>query len=293
MGFKDFAAGIGSVAGSALGGPLGGAVGAGIGQGIQDEEARKRLAADWQKNADLQKEFAQHGIRWKVEDAERAGIHPLVGLGAQTHSASPMSAGGDIGGSAMAEMGQNVSRAINSTRTAEERQLAQLQLANARADLDGKTIDNQIRASQLQKMNQVGPPLPSPMDSNMIEGQGDSRRGVKLVPSQVTASLPGVPGVQAGAINSLQYVRTSDGNYTIAPSEQSKERTEDDFIGETLWHIKNRINPPPPDPKMFPLPKGYDRWEWNNFKQEFIPVSDRGSSYERRLFKYRMKKGGR
>ena len=35
-----------------------------------------------------QKEFAQHGLRWKVEDAKQAGINPLVALGASTHSPS-------------------------------------------------------------------------------------------------------------------------------------------------------------------------------------------------------------
>ena len=42
-------------------------------------------------NAALQREFAQNGIRWKVADAEAAGIHPLYALGAQTSPASPLS----------------------------------------------------------------------------------------------------------------------------------------------------------------------------------------------------------
>lgn len=33
--------------------------------------------------ADLQREFAQHGIRWRVEDARAAGLHPLAALGMQ------------------------------------------------------------------------------------------------------------------------------------------------------------------------------------------------------------------
>lgn len=41
-----------------------------------------------------QKEFATHGIRWKVADAKAAGIHPLAAMGANTHSPSPIHIGG-------------------------------------------------------------------------------------------------------------------------------------------------------------------------------------------------------
>jgi hypothetical protein len=37
------------------------------------------------QNIKMQREFAQKGIRWKVSDAKKAGIHPLYALGASTH----------------------------------------------------------------------------------------------------------------------------------------------------------------------------------------------------------------
>lgn len=40
-------------------------------------------------NLAAQKEFAQHGIRWKVEDAKAAGLHPLFGAGLTGASFSP------------------------------------------------------------------------------------------------------------------------------------------------------------------------------------------------------------
>lgn len=40
-------------------------------------------------NLAAQKEFAQHGIRWKVEDAKQAGLHPLFGAGLTGASFSP------------------------------------------------------------------------------------------------------------------------------------------------------------------------------------------------------------
>lgn len=40
-------------------------------------------------NLNAQREFAQHGIRWKVEDAKAAGLHPLFGAGLTGASFSP------------------------------------------------------------------------------------------------------------------------------------------------------------------------------------------------------------
>lgn len=62
------------------------------------------------ENARLQREFAQNSIRWKVNDAKMAGIHPTYALGAQGTSFSPMySAGstdmGDDTGRLLAEVG--------------------------------------------------------------------------------------------------------------------------------------------------------------------------------------------
>lgn len=239
------------------------------------DEANKINREQDQQNIAMQKEFAQHGVRWKVEDAKRAGINPLVALGGSTHSFSPVSVGAESSrpGDMAVNMGQDISRAIQATRTQNERQLVNLQLANAQADLDGKVIDNQIRASQLQKMNQTGPPMPSAMDTGYISGQGNS---VKVKPSEVYASESSRPGIQSGMINTLQYTREANGNISIAPSTDMKERMEDDFIAEGMWHMKNRMLPPSPSTKDYPIPaqlrsKGYKYWFWHPLKQEFVP----------------------
>lgn len=243
-----------------------------------DRKANEEAA---RKNYEQQKEFAKSGIQWKVEDAKAAGIHPLAALGASTASTGGTNVvgGGSESGDALrtlGTMGQNVSRAVAASQTADQREMTKLQLANAKAELDGKVITNQIRASQLQKLNSTGPAFPSANDTPLISGQGNSMPGVSIQPSKSTASEPGRPGIQAGLINSLQYVREANGNIGIVPSEQSKERNEDDFIGETLWHLKNRLLPPAPRTKDYPMPphlarKGYKYWFWNPFKQEFVP----------------------
>lgn len=159
-------------------------------QGAQDAAAAQERMA--QQNIELQKQFAQEGIRWKVADAQAAGVHPLYALGAPTHSFSPVSIGGSNTlapmSSAMASMGQDLSRAINATRTQPERDQAFLQTAGL-MELESKKLDNEIKkvdlASAVQRLRaSPNPPLPAaeqtvfPMDKpaelpRLSLGRGD------------------------------------------------------------------------------------------------------------------------
>lgn len=56
----------------------------------------------WKKNANLQRQFAKMGIRWRVADAKAAGLHPLAALGSSGASGSPITVG-------MPDSGQGVS----------------------------------------------------------------------------------------------------------------------------------------------------------------------------------------
>jgi len=262
--------------GEALPGVIGGWLG-------MDKSARDAEAAG-DKNAEIQRQFAQHGIRWRVEDAKQAGIHPLAALGASTQSFSPSYVGGD-GGNIMAQMGQDVSRAIHATRSSDERTISKLQIAGMEADLRGKELDNQLRASQLQKIGgaSVGPGMPTPMDTpTSIPGQSGS--GVVIKPAQVTASRAGVPAQQAGGINDYGFTRTNTG-LSIVPSSDVKERIEDQMIPELMWAFRNQLLPnfgthPAPDPREFKLPAGYDQWKWNHMAQEFQPYNSKRNYFK-------------
>lgn len=116
------------------------------------------------QNMDMQERFAKQGIRWRVNDAEKAGIHPLYALGAQTTSFSPVSAGSVADtslGSAVASAGQDISRAMNATRTQSERDNA---FAKTVQDLQLQKfgLENELLASQIQKLkSSMNPPFPN------------------------------------------------------------------------------------------------------------------------------------
>lgn len=86
-----------------------------------------------------QKEFAQHGVRWRVKDAVAAGLHPLFAFGGNLAGYSPSaSVGGSGGGSyaesdgmgdAIARAGQDVGRAVAAQETVDQRNERQARLA--------------------------------------------------------------------------------------------------------------------------------------------------------------------
>lgn len=246
------------------------------------DQARTAASEASQKNYDMQKEFAQHGLRWRMEDAARAGIHPVYAAGGgPSAQASPSHVAGldQSSGSHLANMGQDISRAIHATRTVEERQMAQLQLQ--RAALENKLLDTQIYNLQ---QDQTGPPLPS---ATAQPGFGAYRSGDAVVvqPQRPSASSPSNPGQDAGAIADYGLVRTATG-YAVVPSKDAKERIEDQAVPEAMWAWRNLIRPAISghkalSPKEYPLPKGFDHWKWNPVAQEFQPAKRKSSPYDK------------
>ena len=228
-----------------------------------------RMAAS--KNADLQKEFAQQGLKWRVEDARRAGVSATAALGFSGASASPVYVGDVDRGPTFGEEGQNLMRAISATSTSSEKTAEALRLRAMKLDVEGKEIDNAIRVQQLNQVGASSPPFPG--NNYLVPGQTQSG-AVQVKPSQPTASE--APGVQAGVINDLQYVQHADGSLGITPSTDAKERNEDDFIAEVMWHVRNRLAPPAPTVYRYPMPEhlrrqGYKHWLWHPWFQKFVP----------------------
>lgn len=149
---------------------IGSAISAGanlIGGLIGSSNTAKANAAAAQQaalNRQMQEDFAQRGIRWKVQDAKAAGIHPLYALGANTATYSPVSLGVTADTSlpnAIANMGQDMSRAVNATRTAPERQDAFTQTVQA-LTVQKMGLENEVLASQIAKLRaSANPPMPT------------------------------------------------------------------------------------------------------------------------------------
>lgn len=236
------------------------------------------------KNAEMQKTFAQKGIRWKVADAQAAGIHPLYALGAPTMSFNPVSTGDVAGG--LAQAGQDVGRAIQATRTEPERIDAYTTSLRA-LQLQRGELENQLLQSQIAKLNaSQSPALPTAGDPFLLSGQANSGL-VETVPMKRQSVSPGLPHNEAGVIADQGFTRTPTG-WAPLRSKDAMDRMDDDWAAGLGWNIRNRLLPmmgasmKPP----FAAPSSHE-WRFNGLLQEYQLVRksvDRSRRHTREHF---------
>lgn len=124
--------------------------------------ANSQREAGQKREIELQKEFAQNGLRWKIEDAERAGVHPLAALGATGASYSPVGLGQNDTAAGFSAAGDNFARAIDATRTQGERASAYEKTVQG-LTLTRMGLENELLASQIATVRGAGrsPPFPT------------------------------------------------------------------------------------------------------------------------------------
>lgn len=122
----------------------------------------------------LQREFAQNGLRWKVEDAKRAGIHPLAALGATGASYSPVGLGDNDLAAVGSAVGQDFGKAIDATRTAPERMGAVGAKLEA-LSLERASLENDLLRAQIMDITRPRtPPFPMASGGYAMPGQPGS-----------------------------------------------------------------------------------------------------------------------
>lgn len=225
--------------------------------GRDDAKTARQLALNSEaENRAMQYDFAKNGIRWRVADAKEAGVHPIYALGASTPSFSPVSTNFAADTSlpnAMAAAGQDIGRAINSTRSQDERIVAFTKAARA-LQLENMSLQNENLRTEIASKtarlgaNQSGPPMPAPGDAWLIPGQPPSGPSGSRGPLFVDTPLKRAPGdpwklsQEGGAITDTGHARTSGGLFPV-PSDDVKQRIEDNFYQETMHFIRNNLLP--------------------------------------------------
>lgn len=177
-------------------------------------------------NIALQKEFAKNGIQWKVQDAIKAGIHPLAALGANTTSFSPISVGarGPNASEGFNIAGQNISRAILASATEEAKELREIQLATAREGLKKMQLENVGLLNEIEKSKSPSMPITS---QGIIVGQGDSTEpGVIRKPVELPAGQS--PGYIVGTGDLYQHVRLPGDKIMAVPHQDYSDSMESD-----------------------------------------------------------------
>lgn len=223
-----------------------------------DNSSNKSAA---RREYDKQKEFAQHGVRWKVEDARAAGIDPLVAMGAQTTSYSPQHVGGSDWSSALGQLGesgQNIYRAEQAKHTPEEKHGRKMQaLAEERGELENAKL-----RSELALARQAGNPPAFPSGQKITADVVDN-------PLERIKSPAGQPHREVGHIPEVGFTKTKTG-FSPVQSQDAKERLEEDLIGNLWWSGRNRLLPSFNINKTvpYPAPKG-QFWWYSPLYQEY------------------------
>jgi len=240
-------------------------VGSGIAGGIIGGKSAERAA---EKNAAAQERYAKEGIRWKVADAKAAGISPEYALGASTHGFQPTYTGGNKG-DMIADAGQNIARSVLASGTQADRELDQ---SLKRETLRGMTIENDLKVHGSGVNRPGNPPFPHP-NGNVMEGQGNSP--VKDVPLERTGQSSTARHSEGASIPSVGWAETEDGGLRPVPSQDIKNRIEDQVVPETAWAVQHLAAPnfgkgatPPKS-----LLKPGERWHFSISRQAFYKTT--------------------
>lgn len=293
---------VANIAGSLIG------AGSSLAGGMINATTSKTIAREQMR---LQKEFAQNGIQWRVEDAKKAGLHPLYAIGASGASYTPVSQDSSAMGNAVADAGAYLGKAVDQAISkADQKALQQENLEYARLmregnlelmrqNIRGKKLDNDFNEQQmvnsLRAQGSANPVRPLVVSTPMGEfnvNNPDKKRytakvagngaaalvGVDLQPAKVVMSSPGNPAQTAGANSDYSLIRTANG-YAIIPSEQFANSTDDDLVSKVAWHLRNtignRFSPPPDlDSRSYPLPRGVPKgsvWKYDRISGEYRP----------------------
>lgn len=208
---------------------LGGILGTGLSYygGRVSDENNLQIARE---NMALQKEFAQMGIRWKVQDAKAAGLHPLAALGANTLSYSPVQVGSDLD-YGMKGLGQDISRAVASKMTNLERAMLEQDLLIKQKTSEGLEIENQTNFEQLQQLRRRGQiPPPMPDGTSNIYGLDGQNNNIQMVAPEVTFSDQ--LGIEAGAAPMERKYLDKSGALWLLPTQDASEPMESSMPSE-------------------------------------------------------------
>lgn len=108
---------------------------------------------------DRQKKMLTNQVQWRVQDAIKAGIHPLAALGVNPASGPPMAniAGGDFS-APLSQMGQDIGRAAEAYAAPEDKAAARMtQLSLERGQLENDLLRTQIASQRVRLVQQSTP----------------------------------------------------------------------------------------------------------------------------------------
>lgn len=215
-----------------LGGLIGG-FGSLLGSGI---EAWSNQKAN-EDNIAMQKEFAQNGIQWKVQDAQKAGIHPAVALGAQTYQATPSSVGVSSGkgvSDAFKHFGSAIDSFIDDKEEERNLQLEALKLANEKDKLE---IAKMKKGSN-DDLGSLNPNSFIPSLSNLSASNDvKDNKG-----SPAVSGNSSIYGSDDKTLNDVTIDKNMDGSFSLNYSKERQDLYSEGITESLGWFMRNTFS---------------------------------------------------
>lgn len=186
---------------------------------------------DSRRQEDLQREFAQHGIRWRVEDAKAAGVHPLYALGAQATPYTPIAS--SPMGDALSAAGQNIGSAVAAQKTAQERAHDALGLALLQSQIEESDARKLLYLSEAARNSQAASSsatFPLQEGGPVVVGELDAPDVMRGMTEVVTTQMPtrsaSASYLQAGTPPGLREYEMPGGLRVLLPATSSGDSSE-------------------------------------------------------------------
>lgn len=213
-------------------------------EGQARDEARTIRAED---RADAEKD---RSLQWDISQQNLRKGHP--------GSYNPIGAIGQDSSYVGSSMGQN-------TGSNSDRKMAELNAETIRLQNQGLRLDNLEKSQNLNPTMLQKPGRPS-SGTGFLPGSSQGTL-IKEVPQERTTSATGFS--EPGAVVSIGHSNFPDNSVMVSPSNDLKQKIEDDPLGELAFHINART--PLSSPPLSALPKGFDMWSWNPVTNVFTP----------------------
>lgn len=223
-------------------GAVGGIASSLFGSSSQEKANKQNLQLAREQLA-YQKELAHNQVQWRVEDAKKAGLHPLAALGVSPMSYSPVS-GSAVGadysgvGQSLQQMGQDIDRARMAGLDREQRKKAlalqdtQTALALKNQELNNQILEQELISRRVKLFQQLTPGMAS------LYGLDRKRYAI---PGQDDAVMPRAEGTVATGDPMFQFMQQPNGSYSLEPGNDWAQAYEDKLLVEWLPVLETKL----------------------------------------------------
>lgn len=200
--------------------------------GLMNMQNQNKLA---KRQEDLQREFAQNSIQWRVNDAKKAGIHPVAALGSQGISYNPSYVGGDNFGGSQASI---------SIGGKDDKEIS---------ELNKRLLTAQVRHAEAEATSAEMANLPKPQNTGGVlfgasqtKGALTNQTGVghsaspTAMPGQASVNPYGVDEVN----NAVNFTKNTDGSLSLMPSQDVQDLVSESVLERLRWYGSQYSNDP-------------------------------------------------